>query len=107
MLAQVCTSDHAAMDEAPIIRLEQAAVVFQRLVQDWAVDRHSCVIDPCVDSSKMLNGLIGDVLHFIKLCDVAGDVNRFATCIIDFLRHDAEYFFISGDRKSTRMNSSH
>src|SRR6185369_1524538 len=79
-------SDYRAMDHAPVICVEQASLVLQWLVQHWSIDRYACVVHPRVKPAEMPDRFVRDVLHVMKLTDVANDVDCFAARCIDLIR---------------------
>src|SRR3982750_2677368 len=90
------------MDHAPVIRLKHAAVIFEWLVQYWSIDRDGGIIDPSIKSSEPPDRFVGDVLHVVKIGDIAGNVTRLATGGIDLVRDAAQRLFISRIEDETR-----
>ena len=45
---------------------------------------------------------VRDILYVMKVCDVSGDVDSFATCLVDFFRHAAKCLFTSRVQHDSR-----
>src|SRR5215203_5170360 len=90
------------MDYAPIVCVEQAALIFQRLVQHRSIDRNARVVDPRVESPETPDSFFSYVPDIIKLAHVAGDVACFSTLRVDFVSNKPERFFVSRVQHHTR-----
>jgi hypothetical protein len=83
--AQVARGDLRAVNDAPEVGLEQAAVILVRHVEEVAVDGDARVVDPGVEAAEALLGRDADAVHVAHAAHVGDDVDGLAALAPDLL----------------------
>ncbi|MNY01497.1 hypothetical protein D3C86_1340310 [compost metagenome] len=91
MLAQVRGGGQRAVHHAPVVGVEQAALVFQRHVVMAAEDGHAGIVDPGVEAAEPRDGRLRQLGHVVLVAHVGLDGNDlgpvFAQLLGQFVQH--------------------
>src|SRR5687768_18511240 len=74
------------IDHTPEVGFEKAPAVCVADFIQPAVNGYACVIDPCIDTAKPVDGLLRRTEHFFTISDICDNKNSLAAPI-DYLRH--------------------
>ncbi|CAJ3041780.1 Uncharacterised protein [Burkholderia pseudomallei] len=85
LAAKMLGRDERAMHDAPVVRIEQPALVVERHRQRGAEDRHARVVDPRVEAAERLDGLRRRALDVLVAAHVGRDRDGEAAVLADLL----------------------
>src|SRR5690606_3048556 len=80
---EVLARDDRAVDDAPVVGVEQPTGVVEGHVEQLAIDRHSGVVDPGIEPAEAVAREAGDAAKRFEIGDVGGKLCRLATLALE------------------------
>jgi len=94
-----------SMHQAPVIRVEEFSLVFERDVVKLSIYRNAGVVDPRIEATERFNCDVGDVLDLLAIAYVGNGIFCLSAKIANFIRQLAERTAGSRRQHQTRPSA--
>ena len=100
-MAQMIRRDHRAVDDAPVVHLEELPLILDRDLGDVAIEGHGGVVHPGVEAAEGVDGRAGDPFQILAPADIRGNSDRVCTAAAEFLGDAAQGLLIARDENQS------
>ena len=101
-IAEMARRDRRAMDDAPVIGLEDLAMVFHLEVEDLGIDADPGIVHPGIDPAEAFDGLVGQALHVAFVAHVHDRVVGRSAARLDLAADLLQRLFVAGREHDPR-----